>query len=145
MTTPSPFAPRGDEETVETGAALSPKFDADGLIVAIAVDADKGDVLMVAHMNAEALARTIETRAAWFWSRSRKKLWRKGEESGNTLAVSDIRVDCDQDAILLKVRVAGNGIACHRGYRSCFYRSVPAGKAPSPDLSLVFDKAMPRK
>lgn len=145
MTTPSPFAPRGDEETIETGIVLSPKFDADGLIVAIAVDADKGDVLMVAHMNAEALARTIETRAAWFWSRSRKKLWRKGEESGNTLAVTDIRVDCDQDAILLKVRVAGDGVACHRGYRSCFYRSVPTGKAPSRDLALVFDKVMPRR
>ena len=140
-----PFAPRADEFNVETGTALSPKFDADGLIVAIAVDADKGDVLMVAHMNAEALARTIETSAAWFWSRSRKKLWRKGEESGNTLAVSDIRVDCDQDAILLKVRVAGDGVACHRGYRSCFYRSVPTGNAPSPDLTLVFDKTMPRK
>jgi phosphoribosyl-AMP cyclohydrolase len=145
MTTPSPFAPRGDEESVESGTLLSPKFDADGLIVAIAVDADRGDVLMVAHMNAEALARTIETKAAWFWSRSRKKLWRKGEESGNTLAVSDIRVDCDQDAILLKVRIAGDGVACHRGYRSCFYRSVPIGKAPSPGLALAFDKAMPRK
>jgi phosphoribosyl-AMP cyclohydrolase len=145
MTTPSPFAPRGDEESVESGTLLSPKFDADGLIVAIAVDADKGDVLMVAHMNAEALARTIETKVAWFWSRSRKKLWRKGEESSNTLAVSDIRVDCDQDAILLKVRIAGDGVACHRGYRSCFYRSVPTGKAPSPGLALAFDKAMPRK
>ena len=139
------FAPRADEDTVETGTALAPKFDADGLIVAIAVDADKGDVLMVAHMNAEALARTIETGAAWFWSRSRRKLWRKGEESGNTLAVADIRVDCDQDAILLKVRVDGDGVTCHRGYRSCFYRSVPTGKAPTPDLALVFDKAMPRK
>jgi phosphoribosyl-AMP cyclohydrolase len=145
MTTPSPFAPRGEEQLIETGTVLSPKFDADGLIVAIAVDADKGDVLMVAHMNAEALSRTIETRAAWFWSRSRKKLWRKGEQSGNTLAVTDIRVDCDQDAILLKVRVAGDGVACHQGYRSCFYRSVPTGKTPSPDLALVFDKAMPRK
>ena len=126
------------------GAALSPKFDSDGLIVAIAVDADKGDVLMVAHMNRGALARTIETRDAWFWSRSRKRLWRKGEESGNTLAVADIRIDCDQDAILLKVRVAGDGVTCHRGYRSCFYRSIPTGKAPTPSLALVFDKAMPR-
>ncbi len=139
------FAPRADEHTVETGTALSPKFDADGLIVAIAVDADQGDVLMVAHMNAEAFARTIETRQGWFWSRSRKKLWRKGEESGNTLAVADIRIDCDQDAVLLKVRVAGDGVTCHTGYRSCFYRSVPTGKAPSPDLALTFDKTMPRK
>ena len=142
---PSPFAPRADEHSVETGTALSPKFDADGLIVAIAIDADKGDVLMVAHMNAEALARTIATRQGWFWSRSRKKLWRKGEESGNTLSVTDLRVDCDQDAILLKVRIAGDGVACHTGHRSCFYRSVPAGKAPTPDLALIFDKAMPRK
>jgi phosphoribosyl-AMP cyclohydrolase len=141
----SQFAPRTDEHNVETGTSLSPRFDADGLIVAIAVDADKGDVLMVAHMNAEALARTIETRQGWFWSRSRKKLWRKGEESGNTLAVADIRVDCDQDAVLLKVRIAGDGVACHTGYRSCFYRSVPAGKAPTPELALVFDRSMPRK
>jgi phosphoribosyl-AMP cyclohydrolase len=141
----APFAPRGDEHVVEAGTALSPKFDADGLVVAIAVDADKGDVLMVAHMNAEALARTIETGQGWFWSRSRQRLWRKGEESGNTLSVADIRIDCDQDAVLLKVRIAGDGVACHTGYRSCFYRSVPTGKAPSPDLALVFDKTMPKK
>jgi phosphoribosyl-AMP cyclohydrolase len=143
--TPGPrFAARGDEKTVETGTTLMPRFDGDGLIVAIAVDADKGDVLMVAHMNAEALARTIETGDAWFWSRTRKKLWRKGEESGNTLTVTDVRIDCDQDALLLKVRVAGDGVVCHTGYRSCFYRSVPTGKPPSPDLALVFDTAMPR-
>ncbi|HVZ14335.1 MAG TPA: phosphoribosyl-AMP cyclohydrolase [Bauldia sp.] len=139
------FALRADEHTIETGTTLSPKFDADGLIVTIAVDADTGDVLMVAHMNAEALARTIETRQGWFFSRSRKRLWRKGEESGNTLSVADIRVDCDQDAVLLKVRVAGDGVACHTGYRSCFYRSIPTGKAPSPDLALVFDGTMPKK
>jgi phosphoribosyl-AMP cyclohydrolase len=142
---PAQFAPRADEHSVETGTALSPKFDADGLITAVAVDADKGDVLMVAHMNAEALARTIETRQGWFWSRSRRKLWRKGEESGNTLSVTDLRIDCDQDAVLLKVQVAGDGVTCHTGYRSCFYRSVPTGNAPAPDLALVFDKAMPKK
>jgi phosphoribosyl-AMP cyclohydrolase len=141
----SQFSARADEHSVETGTSLSPKFDADGLIVAIVVDADKGDVLMVAHMNADALARTIETREGWFWSRSRKKLWRKGEESGNTLAVADIRIDCDQDAVLLKARIAGDGVACHTGYRSCFYRSIPTGQAPTPGLALVFDKAMPRK
>ena len=128
MTSPV-FAARSDEETVETGTALMPKFDRDGLIVAIAVDAASGEVLMVAHMNAEALARTIETGEAWFWSRSRQKLWRKGEESGNTLSVAEMRVDCDQDAILLKVTIAGDGVACHQGYRSCFYRSVPLGQA----------------
>jgi phosphoribosyl-AMP cyclohydrolase len=138
------FAPRGDEESVETGSALSPKFDRDGLIVAIAADADSGEPLMVAYMNREALARTIATSEAWFWSRSRQKLWRKGEDSGNTLTVTDLRVDCDQDAILLKVRVGGAGVACHRGYRSCFYRSVPLGAQPTTELALAFDTAMPR-
>ena len=142
--TSSVFADRPDEKTVETGTVLAPKFDRDGLIVAIAVDAAKGDVLMVAHMNAEALARTIETRQAWFWSRSRQKLWRKGEESGNTLAVTDLRVDCDQDAILLKVSMAGDGVACHPGYRSCFYRSVPLGTPASPATELDFDRTMKR-
>ena len=99
---------------------------------------------MVAHMNREALIRTIETCEAWFWSRSRRKLWRKGEESGNTLAVADMRIDCDQDAILLKVTIAGDGVACHQGYRSCFYRSVPLGQAPSPATELDFDRTMKR-
>ena len=143
MTTQPVFAPRADEETIEAGTVLMPKFDRDGLIVAIAVDADRGDVLMVAHMNAEALARTIETGDAWFWSRSRQKLWRKGEDSGNTLRVAEIRVDCDQDAILLKVSVGGDGVTCHRGYRSCFYRSV-AGPFAGPETRLVLDTAMPR-
>lgn len=138
------FAPRADEESIENGVAFMPKFDADGLIVAIAVDADAGDVLMVAHMNAEALARTIETGDAWFWSRSRRKLWRKGEDSGNTLRVAELRVDCDQDAILLKVRVGGDGVTCHRGYRSCFYRTVPTGAVPNAGLELAFDDTMPR-
>jgi phosphoribosyl-AMP cyclohydrolase len=141
---PPQFAPRGDHEAIETGTAFAPKFDADGLIVAIAVDADGGEVLMVAHMNADALARTMETGEAWFWSRSRRKLWKKGEESGNRLAVAEIRVDCDQDAILLKVRIGGDGVACHQGYRSCFYRQVPAGEPPSADLALIFDPGMKR-
>ena len=144
MTTNAPFASRTDEESIESGIALAPKFDADGLMVAIAVDAEAGDVLMVAHMDREALARTIATGEAWFWSRSRRKLWRKGEESGNTLRVAEMRVDCDQDAILLKVRVGGDGVTCHRGYRSCFYRRIPTGEAPDADLQLVFDDAMPR-
>jgi phosphoribosyl-AMP cyclohydrolase len=144
MSNTSFFAPRADEESVENGIALSPKFDAGGLIVAVAIDADVGDVLMVAHMNADALARTISTGEVWFWSRSRHTLWRKGEESGNTLAVAEMRVDCDQDAILLKVRVAGDGVACHRGYRSCFYRLIPTGAPPDAGLELVFDDVMPR-
>lgn len=143
MTSPV-FAGRTDEETAETGTALMPKFDHDGLIVAIATDAASGEVLMVAHMNGEALARTIETGEAWFWSRSRQRFWRKGEESGNTLSVAELRVDCDQDAILLKVTVGGDGVVCHQGYRSCFYRSVPLGEAPSAGTELAFDRAMKR-
>jgi len=138
------FARGLDEETVETGTTLAPRFDKDGLIVAIASDADTGDVLMVAYMDAEALARTIATREGWFFSRSRKRLWKKGEESGNVLTVSELRIDCDQDAVLLKVRVAGDGVACHRGYRSCFYRSVPLGHAPTPQTGLALDRSMRR-
>jgi phosphoribosyl-AMP cyclohydrolase len=145
MTSPSsPFAPRGDHEAIETGTALQPLFDANGLIIAIATDAETNEVLMVAYMNAEAFARTIETGEAWFWSRSRGRLWRKGEESGNTLKVADIRVDCDQDAVLLKVTVAGDGVTCHQGWRSCFYRSVPLGAKAGPALELAFDPTMPR-
>ena len=143
MTSPA-FAERTDGETIETGTTLAPRFDRDGLIVAIVADAATSEVLMVAHMNREALIRTIETCEAWFWSRSRRKLWRKGEESGNTLAVADMRIDCDQDAILLKVTIAGDGVACHQGYCSCFYRSVPLGQAPSPATELDFDRAMKR-
>ena len=141
----APFAPRGDHDAIELGTVLMPKFDADGLIVAIATDAGTGEVLMVAHMNAEALRRTIETGHGWFWSRSRKKLWQKGEESGNRLEVSEIRVDCDQDAVLLKARIAGDGVACHQGFRSCFYRTVPVGEAVTPAMPLFFDGAMPRR
>ncbi len=144
MADTSPFTPCIDEQSVETGTALTPKFDRDGLVVAIAVDADAGDVLMAAHMNAEALTRTIETGDAWFWSRSRAKLWRKGEESGNTLRIVEMRVDCDQDAILLKVSMGGDAVACHRGYRSCFYRVVPTGAAATTPAKLEFDTAMRR-
>jgi phosphoribosyl-AMP cyclohydrolase len=143
-TSPPRFAARGDHDAIETGADFAPKFDADGLIVAVAADAATGEVLMVAHMNEEALARTIATGSAWFWSRSRRKLWRKGEESGNTLAVREMRVDCDQDAILLRVEMAGDAVACHQGYRSCFYRTVPLGKGPDPSLTLAFDATMRR-
>ncbi len=142
---PALFAPRANEATVEDGTALMPKFDRDGLIVAIAQDAVTGEIVMVAHMNAEALARTIASGEGWFWSRSRKELWRKGDTSGNRLTVQEMRVDCDQDAIVLKVAVAGDGTACHTGYRSCFYRTVPLGTEPAPDLVLSFDAAMPRK
>ena len=126
------FAARGTPAEVEGGLALQPKFDADGLIPAIVTDAASGEVLMLAWMNAEALAVTLETRIGHFWSRSRAKLWKKGEESGNLLEVSEVRTDCDQDAIWLKVAVAGKGVACHTGERSCFYRFLPLGTRPSP-------------
>jgi len=138
------FAARGDHDAVELGTGFAPRFDADGLITAIVTDAGSGEVLMVAHMNEEALARTVATGSAWFWSRSRRKLWRKGEESGNTLAVCEMRVDCDQDVILLQVEMAGDAVACHQGFRSCFYRTVPLGAEPTPDLALGFDAAMRR-
>ncbi len=112
---------------IETTARFSPRFDEHGLVTCVVTDAGDGTVLMLAHMNAEAIARTRESGEAWFWSRSRKALWRKGETSGNTLRVEELLVDCDQDAVLLKVRVEGKGVACHTGRRSCFYRRLPLG------------------
>jgi phosphoribosyl-AMP cyclohydrolase len=121
------------ESDIEEGLAFTPKFDADGLITAVATDATSGDVLMVAHMNAEALAKTIASGEAWYYSRSRKALWRKGESSGHVQRVVELRTDCDQDALWLKVEQAGLG-ACHTGRRSCFYRAVPLGQAGSVRL-----------
>ena len=109
----------------ETGATLDPKYDAAGLITAVATDAASGEVLMVAHMNADALAATLAEGEAVFWSRSRARLWKKGETSGHVLRVVDIRIDCDQDAVWLRVEPAGP--ACHTGARSCFYRRVEGG------------------
>ena len=106
----------------DTGLTLNPKYDKDGLITAVASNVETGELLMLAHMNADALAATIETKIAHFWSRSRERLWRKGEESGNELHVMDMRIDCDQDALWLLVRPVGP--ACHTGRRSCFFRRV---------------------
>jgi len=106
----------------ETGLVLDPKYDAAGLITAVATDRATGEMLMLAHMNAEALRLTVETGDAHFWSRSRGTLWRKGESSGHVLRVHDIRIDCDQDAVWLIVDPAGP--ACHTGARSCFYRRI---------------------
>ncbi|MBS7535514.1 phosphoribosyl-AMP cyclohydrolase [Ancylobacter sonchi] len=131
------FAPAGDKLAVEEGDRLSPKFDADGLVTAVAVDAGDGEVLMLAHMNAQALALTIETGFAHYYSRSRRKLWKKGEESGHLQRVVELRIDCDQDAVLMRVEMAGSGAACHTGHRSCFFRSVPLGAPPSPELKLT--------
>lgn len=109
-------------DTRETALTLDPKFDDAGLITAICTDRASGEVLMLAHMDAEALAATIATREAHFWSRSRKRLWKKGETSGNVLSVVEMRIDCDQDAVWLMCEPAGP--ACHTGARSCFYRRI---------------------
>ena len=106
---------------------LTPRFDAAGLICAIAQHADTGEVLMLAWMNAEALRLTLETGVAHYWSRTRQSLWKKGETSGQLQLVAELRVDCDQDAVLLKVRPQGDGGACHVGFRSCFYRVAEGG------------------
>lgn len=131
--TPAFPPPPADKATLEAGDRLTPRFNADGLITVVAQDVATDAVLMVAHMNAEALAKTLETGQAWYWSRSRQSLWRKGETSGHTQAVEDIQIDCDQDAVLLRVRQSGP--ACHTGARSCFYRTVTADGvlAQSPD------------
>jgi phosphoribosyl-AMP cyclohydrolase len=138
LTDTSSFAARGSTAEVEEGLGFAPKFDADGLITAVATDATSGDVLMVAHMNAEALRKTVETGEAWYYSRSRKRLWKKGESSGHLQRVIELRVDCDQDALWLKVEQDGPG-ACHTGRRSCFYRAVPLSQ--SGPLRLEFRNA----
>ncbi|SIQ78152.1 MULTISPECIES: phosphoribosyl-AMP cyclohydrolase [unclassified Bosea (in: a-proteobacteria)] len=123
MTTP--FPPAADKHALEEGTALSPRFDANGLVTCVTTDAESGELLMVAHMNAEALRRSIETGEAWYWSRSRRELWHKGATSGQIQTIVEMRVDCDQDALWLKVKVAGDGGCCHTGRRSCFYRIQP--------------------
>ncbi|MDX2289554.1 MAG: phosphoribosyl-AMP cyclohydrolase [Hyphomicrobiaceae bacterium] len=122
--TASPFRRPDDKHVIEDGKTFAPLFDADGLIPAIITDAASGGVLMFAHMNAEALRLTIETGQVHFFSRSRQRLWRKGEDSGNRLVVSELLTDCDQDVVWIKVRIEGHGAACHTGRLSCFYRSV---------------------
>jgi phosphoribosyl-AMP cyclohydrolase len=126
----------GAGETIETTRAFLPRFGADGLIPAIVTDATSGEVLMFAHMNEEALRKTLDTSVAHFWSRSRGKLWMKGEESGNRLRVREIRTDCDQDVIWLTVDIEGEGVACHTGARSCFYRRITIAPGASASASL---------
>lgn len=137
------FADRGAIHDVEHGTVLQPMFDADGLIPAIVTDAASGGVLMFAWMNAEALALTMETRVGHFWSRSRGRLWKKGEESGNVLDVAEILTDCDQDVVWLKVRVQGDGVACHTGARSCFYRALSLGTEVRPGSTLRPAQSLP--
>ncbi|MDE3177278.1 MAG: phosphoribosyl-AMP cyclohydrolase [Pseudomonadota bacterium] len=115
---------RDKTEDIENGADFAPRFGADGLVTCVTVDAHDGAVLMLAHMNAEALEKTLETGIVHYWSRSRQALWRKGDTSGQTQKLVELKVDCDQDALLARVEVGGDGGACHTGRRSCFYRSV---------------------
>ena len=115
------------KQELEEGTAFAPKFDQDGLIPVVASHAETGEVLMMAYMNEEALTRTIETGEAHYWSRSRGELWHKGATSGQVQKIIDIRTDCDQDAIWIKILPGGDGGCCHVGYESCFYRSIPVG------------------
>jgi phosphoribosyl-AMP cyclohydrolase len=119
-----PFPAPGAKAELEEGAVLTPRFGADGLITCVTTEAETGELLMVAHMNAEALAKTIQTGEAWYWSRSRGELWHKGATSGQIQTVIEMRIDCDQDSLWLKVKVAGDGGCCHTGRQSCFYRKV---------------------
>jgi phosphoribosyl-AMP cyclohydrolase len=130
------FSPRGSEQEIEEGEIFAPKFDANGLIVCVVTDVQTDALLMVAHMNAQALERTVSTGEAWFYSRSRQALWKKGETSGHVLHVTEMRVDCDQDVLWLRVRQSAAG-ACHTGRRSCFYRAV-VHKGPDRPLVLAF-------
>ncbi len=135
------FAPRVNLTEIEEGVNLAPKFDRDGLIPVITTDYASGEVLMHAYMNADALAKTIACGEAVYWSRSRQCLWHKGSTSGHVQTVMEMRVDCDQDTIWLRVRVAG-GACCHVGYRSCFYRAVAVrkGQAESSPFGLTFEE-----
>jgi len=140
------FPERTTTAEIELGATLRPKFDADGLIPCITQDAATGEVLMFAFMNAESLQHTLKTGKATYWSRSRRKLWVKGEESGNIQAVRELRTDCDQDVLLIKVDQSGPANAsCHNGYKSCFYRKLTAMDDPAYRLEFtskpLFDPA----
>ncbi len=132
-----------DSNDFEEGLRFRPKFDASGLVTCVATDAGSGEVLMVAHMNDEALRKTIASGEAWYFSRSRQSLWRKGESSGHTQRVVEMRLDCDQDAIW--IRVEQTGAACHTGRRSCFYRAVTSGDGGAQlafvDADKLFDPA----
>ena len=139
------FAARTSVEQVEEGAELAPKFDADGLIPAVTTDAATGELLMVGYMNAEALRKTIETGEAHYWSRSRQMLWHKGATSGLVQKVVELMIDDDQDCVWLKVGVAGSGASCHVGYRTCFYRRIPLGRARRSSSSRRRKRSSTRK
>ena len=134
------FKKRDSVFEVEEGKFLSPKFDNQGLIPVITTDNKTGEVLMHGYMNSEALKKTIETKEAHYWSRSRKSIWHKGKTSGFTQKVIQIRIDDDQDSVWLSVDI-GNGASCHVGYRSCFYRSIPLGKiSHSEKVEMKFEE-----
>ena len=130
------FKKRDNIKEVEEGKSLSPKFDKNGLIPVITTDCNTGDILMHGYMNKVSLKKTIENKEAFYWSRSRKKIWHKGQVSGFSQKVKEMRIDDDQDAIWLLVDI-GKGASCHVGYRSCFYRSIPLGKIKS-EIKLKF-------
>jgi phosphoribosyl-AMP cyclohydrolase len=137
------FPARTTTAEIELGTMLQPKFGPDGLIPCITTDHVTNEVLMFAFMNAEALAHTLQTGKATYWSRSRNKLWIKGEESGHTQVVKELRVDCDQDVVLLKVENIG-GAACHNGYASCFYRKLAGGARVAEPATLQLEFAARR-
>ena len=136
-------APSSSKSEIEEGTVFAPKFDANGLVPVIAVSAVTGEVLMLAYMNADALARTIETGEAHYWSRSRGRLWRKGETSGNCQRVIEMRTDCDQDTLLLRIEMTGVEACCHTGRKSCFYRRIEGGEGAARlafvDAERLFD------
>jgi phosphoribosyl-AMP cyclohydrolase len=135
------FGPRISIEQVEEGKTLAPKFDSNGLIPVVTTDAASGELLMHGYMNADALAKTIETAEAHYYSRSRKAIWHKGATSGLTQKVVEMRIDDDQDAVWLRVSVAGSGASCHVGYRSCFYRSIPMGDVAAAVENLKYEES----
>ena len=132
-----------DSNAIEEGLSFQPKFDASGLVTCVATDASTSEVLMVAHMNEEALRRTIASGEAWYYSRSRQALWRKGETSGHVQRVVEMRMDCDQDAVWIRVEQAG--AACHTGRHSCFYRKVEAADSGARLSFVAADKVFDPK
>jgi phosphoribosyl-AMP cyclohydrolase len=134
------FHKRMSVEEVEEGNTLSPKFNQDGLIPCVTSDSKTNEVLMVGYMNAEALTKTIENAEAYYYSRSRQKVWHKGSTSGLVQTVKEIRIDDDQDSVWLSVEVGGSGASCHVGYKSCFYRSIPLKNKVSQNLELKWEE-----
>ncbi len=134
------FHKRVSVEEVEEGITLSPKFDKNGLIPCVTTDSETHEVLMLGYMNAEALIKTVEEGEAYYFSRSRQKVWHKGATSGLIQAVKEIRIDDDQDSIWLSVEVGGSGASCHVGYKSCFYRSIPIKNKVSKNIELKWEE-----